>query len=235
MEQSFNRFPFVGGHRCADNSCCANFIPLINTIIGLVFFYMMIGMADRVPENGDGVVTDLLHRASMGDQAAAHELPRILERELRQLASLHMRRERKNHTLQTTAVMNEAFLRMTGRQTGQCQNRQHFLAMASRVMREVLVDYARARQAEKRQNSSVSLHLVDPSIGPIPTQVLDVHEALADFALIAPRQAQLVELRFFGGLSLEEAAQVLGISPRTADKDWSLSRAWLRQRLGGIA
>lgn len=192
------------------------------------------GMAGDSPKIGPGVVTELLHRASSGDQAAADELARALERELRGLASFHMRRERKNHTLQTTAVMNEAFLRLLGPGGGQWRDRQHFLAVASRVMRRVLVDYARARQAEKRRSSDVSLQVADLSIGPLPAHVLDVHAALEEFALIAPRQAQLVELRFFGGLSLEEAAQVLGISPRSADKDWALSRAWLRQRLGGV-
>jgi RNA polymerase sigma factor (TIGR02999 family) len=183
---------------------------------------------EPIPEN----VTELLHRASAGDQTAAEELMQAIERELRKIASLHMRRERRNHTLQTNVVVNEALIRLLGTEATQWNDRQHFLAVASRVMRRFLVDYARAKLAQKRNAPMVSLESSDAAIGPISADVIDVHVALEEFALIAPRQAQLVELRFFGGLSLEEAARVLGISPRAADKDWALARAWLRGRLG---
>jgi len=114
----------------------------------------------------------------------------------------------------------------------QWNNRQHFLSVASRVMRRLLVDYARAAMAQKREATVVSLELAKLAGDlPISTHVLDIHRALEEFTKIAPRQAELVELRFFGGLSLDEAAKVLGVSPRLADKDWVLAKAWLRGRL----
>jgi RNA polymerase sigma-70 factor, ECF subfamily len=183
-----------------------------------------------VDENGNppsGDVTNLLHLASGGNKSATDQLMHMIEKELRKIASIHMRRERPNHTLQTTAVVNEAFIRLLGKGGGrQWNDRQHFLAVASRVMRRLLVDYARRPNAP-----IVPLDLVNVAVGPVSAQVLDVHRALEEFESIAPRQAQLVELRFFGGLSLEEAAEVLGIGARTADKDWALARAWLRKRL----
>jgi RNA polymerase sigma factor (TIGR02999 family) len=160
------------------------------------------------------------------------ELSRTLERELHKLAARHMRRERRDHTLQTTAIVNEAWLRLFRDGGVHANDRHHFLAIASRVMRQVLVDYARARQSEKRAGATVSIDSAGIVTGLIQPQILDVHAALEAMATIAPRQAQLVELRFFGGLSLEEAAAVLEVSPRTADKHWKLARAWLRCRLG---
>ena len=123
--------------------------------------------------------------------------------------------------------MNEAMIRLLGKRDAEWGDRQHFLAVASRVMRHVLVDYARRPNAP-----SIALEFANPAVEPISPLVLDIDKALAEFALMAPRQAQLVELRFFGGLTLEEAAEVLKISPRLADKDWALARAWLRRRLG---
>jgi len=180
---------------------------------------------DPVLENEK--VTLLLRRASTGDQDASNDLIEAIGRELRKIASIHMSRERANHTLQTTALMNEAMIRLLGKNGPEWQDRQHFLAVASRVMRHVLVDYARRPNAP-----GISVDIATPAVGPISAQVLDVHQALEQFAQIAPRQAQLVELRFFGGLTLDEAAEVLEISPRLADKDWALARAWLRRRLG---
>jgi RNA polymerase sigma-70 factor (ECF subfamily) len=181
-----------------------------------------------------GEVTKLLRRASDGDATAADGLMNVIELELRKLASAHMRRERDGHTLQTTAVVNEAFLRLFGKEAGregQWNHRQHFLAAASQAMRRILVDHARAKQAEKRRGIAVPLEFVDIGAGGANPDVIDVHTALEEFAQIAPRQARLVELRFFGGLTLEEGADVLGISARLADKDWALARAWLRRRL----
>ena len=174
-------------------------------------------------------ITKLLHLAAKGDKSAADELMQTIEKELRKIASIHMRRERPNHTLQTTAVVNEAFIRLLGTEGRQWNDRQHFLSVASRVMRRLLVDYARRPHAPM-----IPLDLANAAVGPISAQVLDVHKALEEFEVVAPRQAELVELRFFGGLSLEEAADVLGIAPRTADKDWSLARAWLQKRLSTI-
>jgi RNA polymerase sigma-70 factor (ECF subfamily) len=159
------------------------------------------------------------------------ELMARIEAELRRIASRYMRSERKDHTLQTTALVNEAYIRLLG-QSNQFVDRQHFLAIASRVMRQILVDYARSRNAKKRAGQKVDIDTLDVGSGPIQPDVLDVNTALKELALLAPRQAHLVELRFFGGLSLEEAAAVLKLSERTADKDWALARAWLRRRLG---
>jgi RNA polymerase sigma factor (TIGR02999 family) len=171
-------------------------------------------------------ITKILQLASKGDKSAADELMQAIEKELRKIASIHMRRERPNHTLQTTALVNEAFIRLLGTEGRQWNDRQHFLSVASRMMRRLLVDYARRPHAPK-----IPLDLANVAVGPVSAQVLDVHKALEEFEVVAPRQAELVELRFFGGLSLEEAADVLGIAPRTADKDWSLARAWFQKRL----
>ena len=175
-------------------------------------------------------ITELLHLASKGNKSAANELMQAMEKELRKIASIHMRRERPNHTLQTTAVVNEAVIRLLRSEGMQWNDRQHFLSLASRVMRRLLVEYARRPHAP-----SIPLDLAHVAVGPVSAQVLDIHQALEEFEVVAPRQAELVELRFFGGLSLEEVADVLGIAPRTADKDWSLARAWLRKRLSNIS
>lgn len=175
-----------------------------------------------------------MEQASAGDQTAATALMEMLEAELRRLASIHMRRERPGHTLQTTAVVNEAFLRLFGTDTRRephWNGRQHFLSVASQVMRRILVDYARARQAGKRSGATVPLESADLSLDGVSPDVIDIHTALDEFMAIAPRQAKLVELRFFGGLSIDEASAVLGISPRHADRDWAFARAWLRRRL----
>jgi RNA polymerase sigma factor (TIGR02999 family) len=176
-------------------------------------------------------VTLHLRRFAEGDEQAGAELMRVIEPELRRLAAWQMRGERDTHTLQTTALVNEAYIRLFGSGAADWNGRNHFLAVASRVMRQVLVDYARARHASKRAGDKVSLDSVDLAFTPIQPDLLDVHTALEELAAMAPRQAQLVELRFFGGLSLDEAASVVQIAPRTADKDWVLARAWLRRRL----
>jgi RNA polymerase sigma-70 factor (ECF subfamily) len=165
------------------------------------------------------------------DEQTKAELMRIVEPELHRLAAWRMRGERGAHTLQTTALVNEAYIRLFGTEGADFNDRNHFLAVASRVMRQVLVDYARARHASKRAGDKVSLDSVDLAFTPMQPDLLDIHWALEELAAIAPRQAQLVELRFFGGLSVDEAASVLQIAPRTADKDWVLARAWLRRRL----
>ena len=177
-------------------------------------------------------ITALLHRVATGEEAAGGELMRVIAAELHRIASRYMRKERQGHTLQTTALVNETYLRLVGAESTEWKDRNHFLAVASRVMREILIDYARSRNAEKRSGQKVELDTADVSLGPVQPHILDVDRALTELALIAPRQAQLVEMRFFGGLTLEEAAGVLKMAPRTADKDWALARAWLRRRLG---
>ena len=186
------------------------------------------------PPAGQAEVTVQLRRFAEGDEQAGAELMRVIEPELRRLAAWQMRAERGTHTLQTTALVKEAYIRLFGSGGADWNGRNHFLAVASRVMRQVLVDYARAQHASKRAGDKVSLDSVELAFTPAQPDLLDVHQALEELAAIAPRQAQLVELRFFGGLSLEEAAAVLGIAPRTADKDWVLARAWLRRRLAAL-
>lgn len=176
-------------------------------------------------------VTVVLRRFTRGEETAAGELLELIETELRRIAARYMRRERADHTLQTTALVNEAYLRLIGSKPIDWKDRNHFLAVASRVMRQILIDYARSRNAERRSGQKVELDLAGVSLGPVQPHVLDVDAALNELAEIAPRQAQLVEMRFFGGLSLEEAAEALDMSARTADKDWALARAWLRRRL----
>ncbi len=176
-------------------------------------------------------VNHWVRRVSGIAEDADSDLFQAIEKELRRLASIHLRKERKNHTLQTTALVNEAYLRLTGNETPDCNDRNHFLAVASKVMRQILIDYARSRNTHKRRPEKVNVEYGQTSLSPIEPRVLDVDMALNELALIAPRQAELVELHFFGGLSLEEAASVLKISARTADKDWALARAWLRHRL----
>ena len=166
-----------------------------------------------------------------GDEQARAEIMRLVEPELHRLAAWLMRGERGEHTLQATALVNEAYIRLFGSGCVGPHSPSDFLALASRVMRQVLVDHARARHASKRAGRKCSS---TPSIlpsRPMQPDLLDVHLALEELATIAPRQAQLVELRFFGGLSIDEAASLLQVAPRTVDKDWVLARAWLRCRL----
>ena len=167
-----------------------------------------------------------------GEQDAANDLMTVIARELRRIAAIHMRKERVEHTLQATALMHEACIRLLVPGTTEWNDRNHFYATASQVMRQILVDHARARNAKRRGGDHVRVDLADAAVSPLQPELLDVDAALNELTLIAPRPAQLVELRFFGGLSLEEAAEVLEISPRTADKDWALAKAWLRRRLG---
>jgi RNA polymerase sigma-70 factor (ECF subfamily) len=184
-------------------------------------------MADEDTAPDQREITKLLHLASEGDDSAKEELMRSVETELRRIASIHMRRERPDHTLQPTAVMNEAVMRLLGSENWRFNDRQHFLSVASRVMRHVLVDHARRMRVPV-----APLDIAQASVGPVSADVLDVHAALEKLAEFAPRQAKLVELRFFGGLTLEEAALELGISARAADQDWALARAWLKRELG---
>lgn len=177
-------------------------------------------------------LTLLLHRFAKGDAEAGSVLMHAIEAELRHIASRYMRKERQNHTLQTTALVNEAHLRLFGSDAVEWRDRNHFFAVAAKVMRQILIDYARSRKALKRAGQKVELDSSALQVGPIHPRILDVDRALTELATLAPRQARLVELRFFGGLSLEESAAVLEMAPRTADKDWALARAWLRRRLG---
>jgi RNA polymerase sigma-70 factor, ECF subfamily len=179
-----------------------------------------------------GEVTQLLKAMQAGDSAAAANLLPLVYSELHRLARAAMRRERPDHTLQPTALINEAYLRLAGQEV-EWNNRAHFIGVAAHVMRQVLVDYARAHSAEKRAGG---LHRVemddDLAISPERIdEVVAVDEALTRLAAQNPRQARVVELRYFGGLSVEQIAQLLEIAPRSVKRDWSLARIALAREL----
>jgi RNA polymerase sigma-70 factor, ECF subfamily len=196
-------------------------------------------------------VTQLLAQWRDGDERAFAQLSSIMYDELRQLAQRHLRRERSNHTMQKTALVNEAFVKLVGQQSVDWQSRAHFIGLASKLMRRVLVDYARARLANKRGGGAGVLSLdemaqpsdVDeaPSTTPTALQHLDAHtqdevsaidQALLRLEQIDARQAQIVEMRYFGGLTVEQTAEAIGISEATVKREWTLARAWLRRELG---
>jgi RNA polymerase sigma factor (TIGR02999 family) len=177
-------------------------------------------------------LTQVLADWANGDPAARDRLVPIVYEELRRLAHHYMRGERKGHTLQTTALVNEAYLRLAGIDAMQWRDRAHFFAMAATVMRRVLVDYARQRGREKR-GAGVSVTSLDENIvGPGPAvDVVALDEALERLAAADPQQSRVVELRFFAGLSVQETAEALGISPATVKRDWATAKLWLYREL----
>jgi RNA polymerase sigma factor (TIGR02999 family) len=178
-------------------------------------------------------VTQLLVAWSKGDQAALDQLMPLVYRELHRLARRRLGRESAGHTLQTTALVHEAYLRLVGQKEAQWQNRAHFFAIAARMMRRILVDYARGRRYAKRGGAApkVSFDEMLPVSGGRAADVLVLDEALTTLAEIDPRKSKMVELRFFGGLSIEETAKVLGVSPGTVRRDWTLAKAWLQREI----
>jgi RNA polymerase sigma factor (TIGR02999 family) len=178
-------------------------------------------------------VTVLLAQLVDGDQQAASRLVPLVYSELRQMAARYMRRERVDHTLQTTALVHEAYLKLVGQTPASWQNRAHFFAVAAQVMRHILIDHARAHLREKRGCGQAVLQL-DEGLVFSPEQsseLLEVDAALHRLSELDPRQGKIVELRFFGGLTVEETAAVLGISPKTVKRDWSVAKAWLHGEL----
>jgi len=185
-----------------------------------------------MPEDPSGQVTQLLQHWVQGDEKALHELIPVVYQELRRLARRHLQSERANHTLQSTALVNEAFIRLLGAQPMQLQNRTHFIAVASRLMRQILVDYARGRRAKKRDaGSRIDFEAVlDLSIKS-DDELVALDDALSELSRIDERQAKIVEMKFFGGLSAPEISQVLGLSRATVDRDWSTARVWLHRQM----
>jgi RNA polymerase sigma factor (TIGR02999 family) len=180
----------------------------------------------------------LLVSWSRGDQAALEELMPLVYGELRRLASAYLRRERANHTLQSTALVNEAFLRLVNQQDVQWHNRAHFYAIAAQMIRRILVDYARAQHAEKRGAGAVKLELdeaiaVAPQAGDV--DLLGLNDALEQLARLDQRQSRIVELRFFAGLSIEETAEVMHLSPASIKREWQTARAWLFREMSARA
>ena len=185
-----------------------------------------------------GEVTRLLEQASAGNADARATLFDVLYRELRRLAEAAMRAERANHTLQPTALVHEAFLRLASDQ-GRFQSRAHFLGVAAGAMRRVLVDHARGRNAQKRGHGATLVAVPDLDDLPQPAASEDLDlvvldDALSRLSVLDARQGQIVELRFFGGLSVEETAAVVGVSERTVKREWQISRAWLRREIARI-
>ena len=170
-----------------------------------------------------------------GDEAALHKLLPLVHDELTRMARRHLAGERPGRTLQATALVNEAFLRLVDLERINWQNRAHFLAMVARLMRRVLVDAARARQAEKRGGEMVRVTFDEALVSEHQPGVdlLTLDEALATLAGLDDRKSRVVELRFFGGLSLEETAEALGVSTKTVMRDWDFARAWLQREIRG--
>jgi RNA polymerase sigma factor (TIGR02999 family) len=184
-------------------------------------------------QSSDGI-TKLLIDWSQGDQAALEKLMPLVYDELRRLASNYLRRERAGHTLQPTALVNEAYLKLVDQRHARWQNRAHFFGISAQLMRRILVDHARQHQAAKRggsQQQRLSITSAERVVKQPQIDLLALNEALDELALIDPQQAQIVELKFFGGLSIEETAEVLGISHATVERDWKVARAWLRRQL----
>jgi len=179
--------------------------------------------------------TLLLRAWGAGDRQALDRLAPLVYQELHRLARGYMARERPNHTLQVTALVNEAYLRLIDTRQVEWQDRAHFLAICARAMRQILVDHARVRSAQKHGGGQAFLEF-DDNLG-IPqtahSQLLELDEALNRLAALDPRKSQVVELRFFGGLSEEETAETLKVSLRTVKRDWQLARAWLFRELSG--
>jgi RNA polymerase sigma factor (TIGR02999 family) len=178
-------------------------------------------------------VTELLARWRDGDAAARDVLLERVYGELRRIAQRQFRHERGDHTLQATALVNEAFLRLVGQRSVPAADRGQFFAVAAQMMRRVLVDHARARRAGKRGGGEAMITLVEDHHAPAERAVdlVRLDEALATLAQIDPDQARLVELRYFAGLTIEDAAAALGVSPATVKREWTTAKAWLRREL----
>ena len=180
-------------------------------------------------------VTELLAQWSNGDNAALAELTPLIYEELRRLAHHQMAGQRPGHTLQTTALVNEAYLRLADQTNPSWQNRAHFFAVAARAMRQILVDYARSQQSQKRGGGALKVELDEAALVS-PTEakeIIDLHEALERLATLDSRKAQVVELKYFGGLNYDEMAEVLKISRVTVRRDWEFAKVWLYTELHG--
>jgi RNA polymerase sigma factor (TIGR02999 family) len=190
---------------------------------------------DSVPPPAQGEVTRLLLAWNQGDQSAIERLMPLVYDELRRLAERHFRRERVGHTLQPTAVVHEAYFRLVDQTRVTWKNRGHFFAVASQAMRRILVDYARARAADKRGGGEKRVTLAAVEAAPEPSGELDLlalDEALTRLKGLDGAQAQIVELRFFGGLSIEETAEALETSPSSIKREFRSAKAWLYRELG---
>jgi RNA polymerase sigma factor (TIGR02999 family) len=188
-----------------------------------------------LPQKSSTPVTELLARWRSGDQKALDSLMPLVYAELRQLAQHYLRQERSDHTLQSTALVHEAYLRLAGKSPPEWQDRAHFFGIAAHLMRQILVEHARGRAAAKRGGGGTRITL-DESLAIAQQKEVDVivlDKALRDLAEFDAQQGRIVELRFFGGLTIEDTSEVLGISPATVKREWVTARAWLFRAMTG--
>lgn len=176
-------------------------------------------------------VSRLLVDWGNGNQAALDELIPLVHDELRRLAGQYMRRENPGHTLQTSALVNEAYMRLVDQKSVHWQNRAHFFGVAAQLMRRILVDHARSRSRAKRGGRAQMVSLVDQGVSKEVAEVIALDQALTNLAEMDPRKSQIVEMKFFGGLTTEEVAEVLKITSRTVEREWRKAKAWLNRAL----
>ena len=184
-------------------------------------------------EDPSDEVAELLQRWVQGDDKALRALVPVVYQELRRVAHYHLRSERADHTLQSTALIHEVYLRLLGGEPVELQNRTHFIAVASRLMRQILVDYARGRRANKRDGGC---RIAFEELAALPggngdTELVALDSALEELSRLDERQGKIVEMKFFGGLSAAEISQVLGLSRATVDRDWATARVWLHRQM----
>jgi RNA polymerase sigma-70 factor, ECF subfamily len=184
---------------------------------------------DGLPERD---ITALLKDWGEGDREALERLMPIVYGELKRLASSYLRSERPDHTLQPTALVHEAYLRLQGQRSVVWSNRAHFFGIAARIMRRILVDHARRRRAAKRDAAALRLTLVDDASVDRAPELIALDSALTGLERLDPQQARVVELRYFGGMTVEETAEAAGISTATVKREWRTARAWLRREIG---
>ena len=191
------------------------------------------GLSVQMNQPSSTDVTQLLLDWNNGNKAALEQLMPAVYKELRKIAARYLRGERSGHTLQPTALVHEAYLRLIDRTQVNWQNRAHFLGTAATLMRHILVDHARARNAAKRGGGEYKISLNEALISfePPDLDLVVLDEALEELAVLDPQQSRVIELRFFGGLSVEETAVVIGISPTTVRRDWATAKLWLRRRM----
>jgi RNA polymerase sigma factor (TIGR02999 family) len=190
------------------------------------------GETAPVTDDQSGLVSQLLRHWTGGDKKALAELLPLVYNELRKVAHSHLQRERPDHTLQSTALVHEAYLRLLGGQPPELRNRPHFIAVASRLIRQILVDYARERGAAKRDGGCrVPVEYLEGLPNLADAELLALDDALNDLHRADERQANIVDMKFFGGLSSPEIAEVLGLSRATVDRDWSTARALLHRHM----
>jgi RNA polymerase sigma factor (TIGR02999 family) len=194
------------------------------------------GKLSPMPEDLSGQVTELLQSWKQGDEKALADLLPLVYKELRRLAHYHLQSERSDHTLQSTALVHEAYLRLMGGRPLELQNRAHFIAVASRLMRQVLVDYARERRATKRDGGCrIAVEFLGAVAITGDAELIALDDALEKLSRLDERQGRIVEMKFFGGLSAPEISRVMGLSRATVDRDWATARIWLHRQMSRAA